>query len=126
MKSQPLWDDGSPVDRTRSSFSTDSSKRSIHKKEAFAARDAAVCRQAQRTLLMELMGVPGITSVEVRPVAGAARLQIEITAAPGELPAVRDRLLQRSAALRHAIAASLRRRKAPELCFSFLPEGGGR
>lgn len=103
------FDDGTPVDRSH--------RASRSRKSQHVHRDLAVCRQALRTIMTELMDLPDVWVEEVAPAPTSARLAVRITAAADS----RDRILARAGHLRSAVARDLSRRKAPELVLLILP-----
>jgi hypothetical protein len=113
---QNNWDDGTPVDRR-------SGGRSVRKQSEgeIAPRDAAVSRQAQRVISTELLAMEGVVWVRVSPAPDAMRLRVEVFAVPEDLELVASRLGGRRSALRKAVAAGVRRRKAPDLMLVILP-----
>ncbi len=116
---QDIWDDGSPIDH-----GIDRGQSSSRRKTRFSQRDAAVCRQAFRVLTTELMDVADASVQAIAPAPNASRLIVRIACPPGTTDDVQRDILARSGQLRFAVAAGLTRKKAPELVFVFVAEGG--
>lgn len=112
---QDNWDDGTPIDRGQDS--------SARRKARFNQRDAAVCRQAMRVFTTELMDLPGVEMQEVKPAPDATRLRVVICLSAVGTAGQQQQVLARAGRLRAALAASITRRKAPQLSFHFLAGG---
>lgn len=91
-------------------------------------KDQQLCRQVQRALSLALEGDLGDVSIaDVRPLAGCARLLVEVVIPEtASVPEVLARLRERSGALRAQVARSISRKRAPELTFVPAFEEGSR
>lgn len=90
-------------------------------------KDQQLCRQVQRALSLALEGELGeVTIVDVRPLAGCARLLVRVLIPAESTPTVLARLRERCGALRAEVARSISRKRAPELTFvaAFDPPHG--
>ena len=91
-----------------------------------------LCSQVARTLELCLAGLPqaavlaGASVREVLPAPDAGRLRVVVVVADAEQCAETDAVLARySGTLRAQIAEAITRRRAPELVFAVVVEGGG-
>lgn len=92
-------------------------------------KTAMLCRQVQRSLSLALGAeelLAELTVGEVRPAPNAGHLLVEVRVPSGfelPMPALLERLANATPRVRHVVAQSITRKRAPEL--SFLPVAGG-
>lgn len=104
------------MDRSRRSSSR------FHRTPRGSQRDAALCKQVQRLLTTELLDIPTLWIHSIEPAPDVTRLAIRLCCAPDQHANVQQAVATRAAYLRRAVAAGLRRRKAPELLLLVVPE----
>lgn len=95
------------------------------------ARSARLCRQVGRILELSLFDhtpdwVPWLTIVDVLPDPNLARLRVIVGFDPERvshdcLIATREHLQRIRPELREEVAAGIRRKRTPDLCFQLLP-----
>jgi len=92
-----------------------------------------LCKQVAQTLQLAFGALPqadelaGVSVVEVTPAPNSGRLRIVIAVPePGRQRRIDAILRQHGGRLRSEVAAAITRRRAPELTFDVIAEGGGR
>ncbi len=106
-------------------------KRAGSSRGADRKRILKLCGQVFRILNLALAASrdPTLQSLELRhvePAPDASRLRVSVTSQdPGQAGALLERLERAKGWLRQEVASGIRRKKAPDLVFAYVPPEGG-
>ena len=95
-------------------------------------KTAMLCRQVQRALSLAFADdstLLDLTVGDITPAPSAGHLLVELIVSPAAdepLPTLLARVAAATPRLRHAVAQSITRKRAPELSFVPVAEGGAR
>lgn len=110
----------------------DDKRRGARTNEKPDRKTRQLCKQVTQILQLALGAIPGaellvgVTVQDVAPAPNAGRLRVVMAAPAGASPEAIAAILERfSGRLRTEVATSITRKRAPELTFAVVVEGGG-